>query len=126
MRVLERFTLPTILVPLAVVLVLSIYLEITYHSFLSLLGGIAVVVALSVLFLRDYHQRPLEVLAPVVVSTKSGDGLAAGTVAEPVMIDPSEEFTDPVIEADRIASGEVLPYVVEDDEAEPGSAPPSA
>ncbi|HEV2317380.1 MAG TPA: hypothetical protein VGV89_07390 [Thermoplasmata archaeon] len=132
MRGFERLTLPAVLVILSAILVVSVYLSFTVHSLWVMFGGLAVVVVVAVLFLWDYSSRPLHTAAPMAPSsTASG---AAGT-GEPTVTaaetGADEEFDDPVIEADQIASGEVLPDVVEDDAETPptptpGTLPPAA
>lgn len=120
MRGLERVPFAVSVGVLAGALVLGIYLSFRFASELVLLATLALVALGAALVLIDYNARPLEPLA--VRARPSPDALESG-MSEPVLaVEEDNDFADPVIEADRIAAGEVLPEVVE--EGAGGPAPP--
>jgi hypothetical protein len=129
-RPLERIPLVGAIAIFSVILVLGIYLDLRVHLPWALYLLVVVDVALAALYLRDYAARPLEIPpsparpAPAAPASAAVAGPASGPPAPEPPIDDSGEFADPVIEADRIASGEVLPEVGEDeDAAEPPVGP---
>jgi hypothetical protein len=99
---------------LAAILVAGIYAGSRLGSFWPVLVAAVAVVIVGVLFFRDYRERPLAAPRPRPVAPVEGSPPPDPSAPpEPEEIDDAE---DPVIEADRIASGEVLPSTVEGSE----------
>jgi hypothetical protein len=119
-RGVERVPLWVAIFALCAVLVSGIYLSFRWQSVGVLLATLAVVAVLAGLYLYDYSRRPLERPTPAR-GTASAMDRAMGEEVPGVDDDP--EFADPVIEADRISAGEVLPDVVEEEESPSPSEP---
>jgi hypothetical protein len=123
-RVIERIPFGGALAILGGVLVLGVFLEVRFGSALALYLAILAVVGFGALFLWDYAARPLAEPTPPRPSAPSADGAPGSPPAPPApapFLDPQDDgtFVDPVIEADQIASGEVLPEPDEDGDAGP-------
>jgi hypothetical protein len=131
MRFFERLPYAAALGIMCAVLVAGIFVDFRYLAPIALYAAIAIVVVFGGLFMLDYSRRPMVEPpprpAPIVATPGTGETAAPPSSpkrpAEP-FLDPKDEgaFVDPVIEADQLATGEVLPSVVEDDEHGDGSA----
>jgi hypothetical protein len=115
-RALERVPLPAAIAIMSAVLVAGIYGSFRLGAPVLLLAALVATGSFGGLFLWDYHQRPRA--APGAPER----GLDRAMREEVVGVEEGAEFADPVIEADRIASGEVLPDVVDADEPSGGDA----
>jgi hypothetical protein len=123
-RGLERLPFVGALALLSAVLVLGIYLDLRWGSPLALYVSIAVVVGLGALYLWEYASRPMAAPSTVPGSAAGpGSSTTGAPDGTPPFLDPKdeEEFVDPVIEADQIASGEVVPETEEDASPVPGT-----
>jgi hypothetical protein len=125
---LDRLPLPVGIAIAAGGLVAGIFLSFRWELPEVLWVTLALVAVFVGVFLYDYSGRAL--LPPTPVPGRpTSDGTSGGPAGPGPIADDGEEFLDPVIEADRIASGEVLPEVVEEpmpsDESKKPEAPAS-
>ena len=103
MRGFGALPFPAAVALFAALIVAGIYLDFHWGGVWVLIAAVAAVAVLASLYLLDYSRRPIAVRPPV----EGPPGATATTPADDV------PFDDPVIEADQIASGEVLPGVIE-------------
>jgi hypothetical protein len=104
----------------AALVVVGVYLDLRWSSVWALVGFAAAAAVFCGLFLAEYRLRPMAGPAPSAAGAGSSPGDPPGA--------PLEELADeedPVMEADRIASGEVLADVVEEPEPGEVATPPA-
>ena len=118
MRPLERIPLAGAVALLAALVVAGVYSALRAGFLLGFYLALAGAVLFAGAFLHDYHRRPLA--APSRPATDTRERGLDESVPE---VDESDRFVDPVIEADRIAAGEVLPDVVDEEPSPSGEAP---